>query len=65
MKKSPGTYEAFDAANKLKRKLLTYHQLDFSVSSITILDANGNLLSAGVNAASINDGNKDLLQVRL
>lgn len=62
MKMSPATYEAFDAANKLKRKLLTYHQSDFSVSSITILDANGNLLSTGVNAASINDGNKERFQ---
>ncbi|GGA16975.1 sensor histidine kinase YesM [Paenibacillus marchantiophytorum] len=62
MKISPATYEAFEAANKLKRKLLTYHQSDFSVSSITILDATGNLLSAGVNAASINDGNKERFQ---
>ncbi|WP_173217231.1 sensor histidine kinase [Paenibacillus alba] len=59
MKTSPSSYEVFDAANKLKRKLLTYHQSDFSVSSITILDSSGNLLSAGVNAASINEGNKE------
>ncbi|NQX62383.1 sensor histidine kinase [Paenibacillus qinlingensis] len=59
MKMSPSTYEGFDAANKLKRKLLTYHQTDFSVSSITILDLSGNLLSTGINAASINDRNKD------
>ncbi|NHN32459.1 sensor histidine kinase [Paenibacillus agricola] len=59
IKTIPDTYEAFDAANKLKQKLLTYHLYDYSVSSIVIIDRNTNPHSVGVNVDRMNYANMD------
>ncbi|MEK3726078.1 sensor histidine kinase [Paenibacillus sp. FSL H8-0034] len=59
IKTEPDTYEAFDAANKLKKKLLTFHLYDYSVSSIVIIDRNSNSHSVGVNVDRMNYANMD------
>lgn len=59
IKTEPDTYEAFDAANKLKQKLLTFHLYDYSVSSIVIIDRNSNSHSVGVNVDRMNYANMD------
>jgi two-component system sensor histidine kinase YesM len=59
IKTEPNTYQAFDAANKLKQKLLTFHLYDYSVSSIVIIDRNSNSHSVGVNVDRMNYENMD------
>ncbi|TBL80747.1 sensor histidine kinase [Paenibacillus thalictri] len=58
IKTSPDVYESFDAANKLKKKLLSYHLSDYSVSFIMIIDSNANLHIAGIDAPNLDDQSK-------
>ncbi|MFD0680546.1 MULTISPECIES: sensor histidine kinase [unclassified Paenibacillus] len=62
IKTAPGTYEAYFAANELKKKLLTYHLFDYAVSSITILDTNNNSHGVGLNVKTINSSDMESLR---
>jgi two-component system sensor histidine kinase YesM len=53
IKEHPNTFEAYQAANNLKRKLLSYQLFDYAVASIVIIDSNGAYHGAGVHAASL------------
>ncbi|WP_337100428.1 cache domain-containing sensor histidine kinase [Paenibacillus sp. YIM B09110] len=57
IKERPNTFEAYQAANNLKRKLLSYQLFDYAVASIVIIDSNGAYHGAGVHAASLSKDN--------
>lgn len=54
IKSEPDTYEAYSAANNLKRRLLTYQLFDYALASIVIIDNNGTHHSAGLHADPMN-----------
>ncbi|MFF2480382.1 sensor histidine kinase [Paenibacillus sp. NPDC058071] len=51
IKEHPSTFEAYRAAENLKRKLLTFQLFDYGVASIVIIDSNGMSHGAGLHVA--------------